>query len=95
MIKPFQRSELVPAVHVALARFREDQALAQKGNEDVSRSLVDQAKAILMDECGLDESGAIAFLGAPITGDELGNADLTARASQVVKEGLRPSADDE
>jgi two-component system, response regulator PdtaR len=63
LIKPFQRSELVPAVHVALARFREEQHLGvnTNGNDDVKR-LFDQAKAVLMDRHGKSETEAIALL---------------------------------
>jgi len=66
LIKPFQRSELVPAVHVALARFREDQNISQSsqsdGAVDETKRLTDQAKAILMDKYGKSETEAIDFL---------------------------------
>ncbi len=64
LIKPFQRSELVPAVHVALARFREDQAVEESGPDDSAeaRLLADKAKALLMDSHGLNEADAIRFL---------------------------------
>lgn len=63
LIKPFQRSELVPAVHVALARFREDQSLNQGiGANDETKKLQGQAKAVLMDKHGKTEAEAIAFL---------------------------------
>lgn len=84
LIKPFQRSELVPAVHVALARFHED--LALHGNETTgkTRQMFDRAKAILMDECGLSESEAINFLHRE-SSDE-----LHLVAQQVVDGTLRP-----
>ncbi len=84
LIKPFQRSELVPAVHVALARFHED--LALHGNETTgkTRQMFDRAKAILMDECGLSESDAINFLHRD-SSDELHSA-----AQEVVDGTLRP-----
>lgn len=62
LIKPFQRSELVPAVHVALARFREEQAISESGGGDEQRRTLDRAKAILMDQHGLSESDASNFL---------------------------------
>ena len=84
LIKPFQRSELVPAVHVALARFHED--LALHGNETTgkTRQMFDRAKAILMDECGLSESEAINFLHRESTNE------LHSVAEQVVNGTLRP-----
>jgi AmiR/NasT family two-component response regulator len=62
LIKPFQRSELVPAVHVALARFREEQALTGSGGGEDARRMLDRAKAILMDTHGMSESDASKFL---------------------------------
>ena len=62
IVKPFQESDLAPAIEVALARFREFQALEQEV-EDLqealeTRKLVDRAKGILMDTQGLKESEA-------------------------------------
>jgi AmiR/NasT family two-component response regulator len=62
LIKPFQRSELVPAVHVALARFREEQALSGSGGGEDERRKLDQAKAVLMDQHGMSEADASNFL---------------------------------
>jgi AmiR/NasT family two-component response regulator len=83
LIKPFQRSELVPAVHVALARFREEQALADAGSED-TRKLIAQAKAVLMDQHGMTEADAIAFLKRD--NDE----DLRKVAQHVIDGTLAP-----
>src|SRR5688572_24357475 len=66
LIKPFQRSELIPAIEVALARFNEMRALrAEVDNlEDqlVTRRVLDRAKGILMDECAMKEGDAFAFI---------------------------------
>ena len=66
LVKPFQRAELVPAIEVALGRFREIVALAGEvaDLEDrlETRKLVDRAKGLLMDRHGLDESGAFSFV---------------------------------
>src|ERR1700716_2397907 len=66
LVKPFQRSELIPALEVALGRFQEMKALA---NENLSladqletRKLVDRAKGKLMDHHDLAESDAFRFL---------------------------------
>jgi two-component system, response regulator PdtaR len=66
LVKPFQRSELVPALEVALGRFHEIKALhdqAQSLEEQLaSRKLVDRAKGRLMDGHGLSEQDAFTFI---------------------------------
>jgi response regulator NasT len=66
LVKPFQRSELVPAVEVALGRFKEMQALAAevRGLEEQleTRRVVDRAKGLLMDRHGMGEADAFSFL---------------------------------
>jgi AmiR/NasT family two-component response regulator len=62
MVKPFRESDLVPAIEVALARFKEFESL-HKEVDDLqlaleTRKLVDRAKGILMDSQGLSESEA-------------------------------------
>ncbi|MDA8057370.1 MAG: response regulator [Actinomycetota bacterium] len=75
LVKPFQRSELIPAVEQAVARAREERAIedevaqaAETGSEGVAedkietRRMVDGAKDLLMDRYGLDEPDAFAFI---------------------------------
>ncbi|MDP8987208.1 MAG: response regulator, partial [Actinomycetota bacterium] len=66
LVKPFQRSELIPAVEVALGRHREMQALQAevKGLEDQldTRRVVDRAKGILMDTHKLSEGDAFDWI---------------------------------
>ena len=62
MVKPFREDDLVPAIEVALARFKEFEAL-HKEVDDLqlaleTRKLVDRAKGILMDTQGLNEAEA-------------------------------------
>ena len=62
MVKPFRESDLVPAIEVALARFKEFESL-HKEVDDLqlaleTRKLVDRAKGILMDSQGLSEAEA-------------------------------------
>jgi AmiR/NasT family two-component response regulator len=62
LVKPFKEHELTPAIEVALARFKEFQAL-HKEVADLklafeTRKLVDRAKGILMDTQGLTEADA-------------------------------------
>ena len=66
LVKPFQRTELIPAVEVALGRFKEMRALEAevRGLEDQleTRRDVDRAKGILMDRHGMAEAEAFTFV---------------------------------
>jgi len=66
LVKPFQRSELIPAVEVALGRHKEVRALQAevKGLEDQldTRRVVDRAKGILMDTSKLSEGDAFDWI---------------------------------
>ena len=66
LIKPFQRSELIPAIEVALGRFREMKSLESevKGLEEQleTRKVVDRAKGMLMDQHGMSENDAFSFI---------------------------------
>lgn len=62
IVKPFRESELVPAIEVALARFKEFRSLEREaaGLRDTleTRKLVERAKGVLMDTQGLKEAEA-------------------------------------
>ena len=66
LVKPFQRSELIPAIEVALGRHHELNALAdevkslEEGLE--TRKVVDRAKGQLMDRHQLSEGDAFEFI---------------------------------
>jgi AmiR/NasT family two-component response regulator len=66
LVKPFQRSELIPAVEVALGRFREMQALFDQNSsleeQLETRKVVDRAKGQLMDGHGFSESEAFSWI---------------------------------
>lgn len=66
LVKPFQRSELVPSIELAIGRFQEIIAL-KKENDDLlenleTRKVVDRAKGALMDQYGLKEKDAYRYL---------------------------------
>jgi len=66
MIKPFQPEELVPAIELAVARFRELDVLAKEA-ESLSdrletRKILDRAKGVLMDEHAMSEQDSFRFL---------------------------------
>lgn len=66
IVKPFQKSDLVPAIEVALGRFRELQMLASEvgalEEQLEARKAIDRAKGVLMDKAGLSEADAFAFI---------------------------------
>ncbi|HET7489856.1 MAG TPA: response regulator [Acidimicrobiales bacterium] len=66
LVKPFQTSELIPAIEVALGRFQELQALENENRslEDQleTRRVVDRAKGMLMDVHGMREGDAFRFI---------------------------------
>ncbi len=66
LVKPFQKSDLIPAIEVALGRFAELTAL-ERDVEDLqarleARKNIDRAKGRLMDDHGLAEQDAWRFL---------------------------------
>lgn len=62
LVKPFQETDLTPAIEVALARYSEFRALERENNDLTetleTRKLVDRAKGILMDSQNLSETEA-------------------------------------
>ena len=66
LVKPFQRSELVPAVELAIGRFSEIKALHEQAasleERLETRKLVDRAKGLLMDRHGMTEHDAFSFI---------------------------------
>ena len=66
LVKPFQRNDVVPAIEVALARFREMRSLEDETHslkeQLETRRLVDRAKGLLMDRHGMSESAAFSFV---------------------------------
>ena len=64
LVKPFQKSELVPAIELAIARHNELAALSAEvaGLEAQleARKVIDRAKGVLMDRDGLKEAEAFS-----------------------------------
>jgi len=91
LVKPFQRAELVPAVEVALGRFRELRALHEQaeGLEEQleTRKVVDRAKGKLMDRAGLSEADAFAFIQRTAMRDRVTMREV---ATQVIDEQIAP-----
>ncbi len=66
LVKPYQKSDLIPAIEVAIGRFREMQHLTGEVDGLVeqleSRKIIDRAKGLLIDECGMREGDAFTFI---------------------------------
>ncbi len=66
LVKPFQKSDLIPAIEVAMGRFRELQTISgqrDKLEEQLeSRKVIDRAKGKLMDDFSMKESDAFAYI---------------------------------
>jgi two-component system, response regulator PdtaR len=62
VVKPFTEATLLPAMGVAIARFREFSEISEQASNLSAaletRKLVDRAKGILMDRHGLQEQDA-------------------------------------
>ncbi|MGB3303158.1 ANTAR domain-containing response regulator [Gordonia sp. (in: high G+C Gram-positive bacteria)] len=66
LVKPFTQADLVPAIEVALSRYRELKVLEAE-IEDISgrfeaRKLIDRAKGLLMDKRGMNEPEAFRWI---------------------------------
>ena len=66
LVKPFQKSDLVPAIEVALGRFADMRALEAEveGTKErlETRRVVERAKGLLMDRDKMSEADAFSFI---------------------------------
>ena len=95
LVKPFQRSELIPAVEIALGRHREMRALHDQTQslEDQleTRKLVDRAKGILMDAHDMSEAQAFDWIQKRAMNTRVKARDV---AEQVIDGTARPEGDE-
>lgn len=91
LIKPFERRELVPAIELAIARFRELVALSDQTEalteQLETRKVVDRAKGKLMDAHGLSEQDAFRFLQTTAMGSRSSMREI---AERVIAGDLAP-----
>jgi two-component system, response regulator PdtaR len=94
IVKPFRESELVPAIEVALSRFREFKAIEKELSDTKNiletRKIVERAKGVLMDTQGLKEAEAfrkIQKLSMNTRKSMREVAEAILLANQVGKEG--------
>jgi response regulator NasT len=94
LVKPFQKSDLIPAIEVAMGRFRELRSLTGEidalGEQLESRKVIDRAKGVLMDELSLSETDAFAFIQRTAMSERTRMRDV---ADRILDGSLRPGAD--
>ncbi len=87
LVKPFQKSDLVPALELAAARHRELVALGGEvrtlQERLAARKLIDRAKGKLMDDGAMTEGEAFAFLQKRAMNDRKRMAEV----AQLVLDG--------
>ena len=91
LVKPFQKSDLIPAIEVAIGRFRELQALNGQmevlGEQLEARKVIDRAKGRLIDEFGLKEQEAFSFIQRTAMKDRSRMRDV---AEKILSGELQP-----
>jgi len=66
LVKPFQKTDLVPAIELATSRYAETKALVAEVGELQgrleARKVLDRAKGLLIDQHGMKEAAAFSFI---------------------------------
>ena len=91
LAKPFRKDELVSAIEVAMARFREMKALESE-NQDLQQKLetrkaVDRAKGMLMDQHGWTEEQAFVWIRSTAMDNRMKMKEI---ADQVISGERKP-----
>ena len=93
LVKPFQRSDLVPAIEVAMGRFRELRDLTGEisalGEQLESRKFIERAKGVLIDQVGMAENDAFQFIQKTAMSERSRMRDV---ADRILDGSLRPDA---
>ena len=91
LLKPFQKSDLIPAMEVAIGRFRELQVLSGEvdalGEQLEARKIIDRAKGVLIDECGMREQEAFTFIQRTAMSER---SRMREVAERILDGSLRP-----
>ena len=94
LVKPFQKSDLIPAIEVAMGRFRELRALTGEidalGEQLEARKFIERAKGVLMDECGMSENEAFGFIQRTAMSERTRMRDV---ADRILAGSLRPDSE--
>ena len=91
LVKPFQKSDLIPAIEVAIGRFRELRALNGEvdalGEQLETRKALDRAKGILIDAHSMSESDAYGYIQRAAMNHR---STMKAVAERIIDGSLRP-----
>jgi two-component system, response regulator PdtaR len=94
LVKPFQKSDLVPAIEIALSRFAEMHALeaevASLSDRLETRKLVERAKGMLMSAFSMTEPDAFKWIQRAAMDNRMTMKDV---ATKIIAENL-PEAKD-
>jgi response regulator NasT len=94
LVKPFQKSDLIPAIEVAMGRFHELRSLTGEidalGEQLESRKVIDRAKGLLMDELSMSETDAFGFIQRTAMSERTRMRDV---ADRILDGSLRPGVD--
>lgn len=93
LVKPFQKSDLMPAIEIAVSRFAELAALesevASLGDRLETRKAVERAKGVLMTDYGMSEPDAFRWIQRNAMDHRMTMRDV---AERIVAEGPRSGA---
>jgi response regulator NasT len=91
LVKPFQKSDLIPAIEVAIGRFNEMRALNGEidslGEQLETRKILDRAKGVLIDSHSMSEADAYGWIQRAAMNQR---STMKAVAEKIVDGSLRP-----
>jgi len=91
LVKPYQQSDLVPAIEIARRRHEEMRDLTDQAKtlEDrlKARKIIEKAKGLLIDTSSLTEDEAFKFIQTTAMSDRKTMVEI---AEKIISEGLRP-----
>jgi len=91
LVKPYQQSDLVPAIEIARRRYQEMRELTDQAKtlEDrlKARKVIEKAKGLLIDGASLNEDEAFRFIQTRAMSERKTMLEV---AEKIISEGLRP-----
>ena len=91
LVKPYQQSDLVPAIEIARRRYQEMRELTDQAKtlEDrlKARKVIEKAKGLLIDGAFLNEDEAFRFIQTRAMSERKTMLEV---AEKIISEGLRP-----
>ena len=91
LVKPYQQSDLVPAIEIARRRYKEMRELTDQAKtlEDrlKARKVIEKAKGLLIDTASLNEDEAFRFIQTRAMSERKTMLEV---AEKIISEGLRP-----